>query len=399
MIRRAIALLLLLALLLPVTGCWSRTEVNQLAIVSMMAFDKRQDGRLQVWLQVVVPAHAGGAAAVPGGGDGQNPFITVSGSGETVLEAARHIQTRLSRRIFWAHSRIILIGERLARDGMRPVTDFMLRHRELRLDNYVLMVKGDVGEVMGSRLDLEKQPVDALREVLRAKTGTVATVGDWVRQRASSGADPYMGIVTLEMPPKGAPKGERPQLQLTGTALFRGDRCIGILDTHLTRGLLWLQGQVYSGVVTLRMPGAPEGQISLEYVASHINRRVRMQNGKPVIQYKIYTDGTINDEQVNLDLSDPRIIEKVAQEMEGEVKRRIEAAMRQIRALQVDPAGLGELIHQQRPSDWRSLAKGWHTTGLLETPVQVIVEAGVRRTGLSGAPRGEPEEELIQEVK
>ncbi|HLO01927.1 MAG TPA: hypothetical protein VK191_02340, partial [Symbiobacteriaceae bacterium] len=158
MIRRAITLLLILTLGLPLPGCWSRIEVNDLAVVSMMAIDKAEDGTLQIWLQVVAPSHAGGAAGVPGGSRGQGaPFITLTGKGRTVLDAARHIQTRLSRRIFWAHARVILIGERLAREGVRPAMDFLLRHRELRLDNYILMVKGSVANLMGTQLDLEKQ--------------------------------------------------------------------------------------------------------------------------------------------------------------------------------------------------------------------------------------------------
>lgn len=337
---------------------------------------------------------------MPGGSRGQGaPFITLTGKGRTVLDAARHIQTRLSRRIFWAHARVILIGERLAREGVRPAMDFLLRHRELRLDNYILMVKGSVANLMGTQLDLEKQPVEALREILRFRTGSVVTLGDWVRQRAATGADPLMGIAEVIPPPKGAPKDQKPQLQLTGTALFREDRLVGIMDPHITRGLLWLQGEVYMGVVTVELPRAPGGSISLEYVASRIFRRVRFADGRLVIQFLVNSEGTISDEQVNLNLGDPTIITEIESQMQIEIKRRIDAAIRQMRTLQVDPAGLGELVRQHRPALWKRLVKNWRTEELQRVPILVKVSAKVRRTGLSGPPRGIREDELIKGAK
>lgn len=396
MIRRLSILLLVALLALSLPGCWSRVEVNDLAIVSMMAIDRTEEGSLQVWLQVVVPANAGGASAVPSGGKGEAPFVTITGTGQTVLEAARHIQMRLSRRIFWAHARVILIGERLARAGVRPAMDFLLRHRELRLDNYILMVKGDVGAVMGARLDLEKQPVEALRQVLRYQVGTVVTLADWVQQREAAGADPLMAVTELVKPPKGAPKGQKPQLQVAGTALFRGDRLVGVLDSQVTRGLLCLRGKVDLGGVTLALPRAPGGEISLEYVDTRIYRRVGVENGKLVVRLLINSEGTISDEQVNLDLDEPGIIREIEAQMRTEIQGRIDAALRQMRNLQVDPAGLGELVRQHRPAVWRRLAKSWREEALQTVEIRVQVRAQVRRTGLSGPPRGIRENELIK---
>jgi spore germination protein KC len=399
MIRRALSLLLLLAVGLSLSGCWSRIEANDLAIISMMAIDKTDDGKLQIWLQIVVPAHAGGAAGVPGGGKGQAaPFITVSGTGRTILEAARLIQTRLSRRIFWAHTRVILVGERLAKEGIRPAMDFLLRQRELRLDNYILMVKGDVAEFMGVQLDLEKHPAEALREIMHFRIGTVVTLGDWVRQRAARGADPIMGIARAVDPPKGAPKDQKPQLQLMGTALFHDDRLVGVMDERVTRGLMWLQGEIYMGVVTLELPRAP-GPISLEYVAARIRRRVRIEDGKPVFEFRINSEGTISDEQVNLDLGDPKIIVEIEEQMRVEIERRIDLALRFVRKLQVDPAGLGELVRQRHPAVWKRLAHNWRTEEFQRARIVIQVDAKIRRTGLSSQPRGIREEELIKEAK
>ncbi|HWI53988.1 MAG TPA: Ger(x)C family spore germination protein, partial [Symbiobacteriaceae bacterium] len=127
-------LLPLLGALLLLTGCWSRVEVNDLAIVSLVGIDRTPEGEIELWINVVVPARAGGApgAGAPTGQPG-NPFIMLNARGKTILHAATRLQRQLPRRLFWAHARVILLGERLARDGSLPAVDFLTRHRELRL--------------------------------------------------------------------------------------------------------------------------------------------------------------------------------------------------------------------------------------------------------------------------
>jgi spore germination protein KC len=293
---------------------------------------------------------------------------------------------------------VILVGERLAREGVRPAMDFLLRQRELRLDNYILMVKGDVAEFMGVQLDLEKYPAEALREIMRFRMGTVVTLGDWVRQREARGADPIMGVARVIEPPKGAPTSQKPQLQLMGTALFRNDRLVGVMDERVTRGLMWLRGEIYMGVVTLELPRAP-GAISMEYVAARIRRQVRIEDGRVAIYFRIDSEGTISDEQVNLDLGDPKIIVEIEEQMCAEIKRRIDLALRNIRQLQVDSAGLGELVRQRHPSVWKRLANSWQAEEFQRARIVLQVDAKIRRTGLSSQPRGVRAEELIKEAK
>src|SRR4051812_18944723 len=108
MIKRSIAWGLLVTIPFLLTGCWSRVEVNDLAIVSMMAIDQAEDGNLRLWLHVVVPAKAGGPPGASPGGGGGLPFITLSATGRSILEASKQIQIQTSRRLFWAHMRVIL---------------------------------------------------------------------------------------------------------------------------------------------------------------------------------------------------------------------------------------------------------------------------------------------------
>lgn len=398
MIRRTIALALALLLpLLPLAGCWSRVEVNDLAIVSMMAVDQTEEGEIQLWLEVVIPARVGWAAGQDGGGGGaQSPFIALTARGRTVLEASRRIQLELPRRIFWAHMRIILIGERLARAGIRQVMDFLTRHRELRLTNYILVVRGSVPELLGAMADLEQVPAESIREIQHSRIGTAVMLGEVTRQLVARGADPVMGTITLRPPPAAASRDQHPGRLLTGTALFRDDRLIGFLDERLSRGLLWLQGEVQQGVVSVPVKGS-QGFVSLEWIHSRVVRTARLERGRVVIYIRARTEGDVSEASAPLDLADPGTLAQISAGMSREIQDRMEAALQQLRELNVDAAGFGELIHRQLPGVWKRMEKDWKRDGFRNTKVVIQVDARVRRTGFSGQPRGYREEELIRE--
>ncbi|HEY3367853.1 MAG TPA: Ger(x)C family spore germination protein [Symbiobacteriaceae bacterium] len=397
MIRRAVALLVAVAVALPLAGCWSRVEVNDLAIVSMMAIDRTEQGQLKVWLHVVVPAQAGGAPGITGGGGGPrgSPFITLSARGDTVLEASKLIQLQLPRRIFWAHMRVILIGERLGRAGVRRVLDFLTRHREMRLTNYVLMVRGGVTDLMAAQVDLEKFPVEYLREISRSRIGTVVTVGDFAKALAARGMDPVMGVAEVVPPSPGAPAPQRSGLKLNGTALFRDDKLVGFSDEHTTRGLLWLKGEVHLGVITVEIPRAP-GHVAVEWVSSRVKRRVRVERGQIVFYIRANTEGDVSENSANLDLSDPKALQAINGQMNREIRERMEEALKQMQELGTDSAGLGEFLHQRMPAVWKRVEQKWHRQEFRRVKVVIEVDAHVRRTGLSSKPRGVKEEELVK---
>lgn len=393
--RRQLAFLVLAVFLL--TGCWSRVEVNDLAIVSLVALDRTEDGEIKLWLHVVVPSRATQSAAGSAGtGAGMGrPFLTLAATGRTVLEAANQVQTHLPRRIFWAHARVVLIGENLAREGTRPVVDFLTRHRELRLTNYVLVVRGSLEDLLASVNDLDLLPSESIREIERLQLSVAATLRDWGQAMGSTGEDPLLGLVDQVPPPAGAPRGQNPMVRISGSALFRDDRLVGFSDFATTRGFLWLRSNLPRGVLTVTLEGL-EGDVSVEWLATRIERQVRLENGRVFIYVEVTAEGDVSESQAPLDLSDPTQLRRIETALNKRIRQRMEAAIAKMRELEIDPVGFGELIHQQQPAAWKRLEKDWPGSGLRQVRVVLHVNARVRRTGLSSKPIGVKEKELIK---
>lgn len=372
-------------------------EVNDLAIVTLIAIDRHEEGDLSVWLHVAIPSAAGASPATGGSGGGMDPqgvpFITLYGRGKTVLEASRRIQLELPRRLFFAHMRVILLGERLALEGAGSSMDFLTRHRELRLTNYVLAVRGDLAEIMAAPVDLEKLPVEYLREISRMRLTMAANLADFTRAMASYGADPVIGTAERIPPPKGAPPGQRPKIGITGSALFRDDKLVGYLDQWASRGLLWLRGENQRGAVTASLP-EEEGDLSIEYHSAHVERRARLEDGRVTIHIKVRIEGDLAANQAKLDLSRPERLEEINQQMSKEIKTRMKAALDKMWELNVDAAGFGEVVHEQLPRYWKQVEKDWLRKEMQRSRIVLDVETKILRTGLSSQPRGVREEEL-----
>ncbi|MFZ5814643.1 MAG: Ger(x)C family spore germination protein [Bacillota bacterium] len=392
--RRRRAVLLLLVMALSLGGCWNRDEVNDLAIVAMIGLDQREDGWVELWVQLVLPEGAGQAPGQGGGGKPGPKFITHTASGRTILEASREIQLEVPRRLFWAHARVILLSERLARAGVRPVMDFLTRHPQLRMTNYVLVARGEMAEVMSAAVDLERLPSEHIREISRARVGVEVQIHEWVETLASTGAEPIMGAVEIIPPPEGASEGQHGTIRLLGTALFRRDRLVGFLDRQSTRGLLWLRDEIEQGVITIQPLGGDQSVSIVMRAASWVDRKARMENGRLVIDVRARMEGDITELQASLDLSQSQVVRQVEQELSREIARRMEAVLSELQSQSLDAAGLGEVVHRQWPGVWKTLEKDWLTRGFGATKVNIFVEAKVRRTGLTSKPLGVREEEL-----
>lgn len=385
--------------LLPVAGCWSRIEVNDLAIVSSLGIDRADGGNLQVWVQVINPARAG---AAPGAGAGigngrQAPVATYTASGRTLLEATKNAQLEIPRRIFWAHMRVVVIGERLAREGVRPVIDALTRQREFRLTDYVFVIRGSPGDYMQTLVDLERVPAEHVAEIARSRIGIAVQMADFARMLASRGADPVAGVLEVAPPPPDSPPGQLGRIRLAGTALFQEDRLVGFMDEHVTRGLLWLRGETQRGVITVPAPKGP-GWVSVEWHFSRVRREAWLEGRRIVLYVGATVEADLSDHTGVLDISDPKVIAQIEALVQQDVQSRMAAALQQMWELNVDAAGFGDLVRQRLPAVWRQrrLEEHWLREEFRRADVILEVQAMVRRTGMSSKPRGVPERMLIK---
>jgi spore germination protein KC len=124
-------------ILMTVTGCWNRIELNELAVSVVMGIDKKGN-QILVSHQIVNP----GAIASKGGASSNAAPVTLfQESGSTIQEAVRKMTTKSTRKIYGSQLQILIIGEELAREGLGEVLDHISRDPAFRKDFYVVVAR------------------------------------------------------------------------------------------------------------------------------------------------------------------------------------------------------------------------------------------------------------------
>ena len=141
-------LLFLAAVLLLLTGCWSRIEVDKLAIVRCLAIDYLPEASepYLVTLSVARPAAIPVGDGAGGGGGGATQVF--SGTGASLDLALNNAALSVPRHAYFTHNEVVLIGEEAAKRGLQETVDLVMRFHQLRLTNFLLLVPGIAHDVL-----------------------------------------------------------------------------------------------------------------------------------------------------------------------------------------------------------------------------------------------------------
>lgn len=180
---------------LVLTGCWDRIEVNDIAIVTTTSFDREEDGRFRVGVQVPLPGQMGGSTGGGGGTSGSKPFYVDSEVGSSLREAVQNLQSRMSRRLFFSHRRVLVIGEGLARSGIRDLFDVSTRIPENRLTTRVVIAKGKGIDLLKAQPQFELYSGEAMREILESYSVFSPNLKDVAHALGQIGADPLLPLI------------------------------------------------------------------------------------------------------------------------------------------------------------------------------------------------------------
>jgi spore germination protein KC len=117
-VKKAVLVTLIMMI---VTGCWNRKELDQISLATAIGIDKKGDA-YDISVQLL---NSDEIAGNKGGGQ-RLPVVTLQiGRGETVFESFRKLTTSSPRKILSSHLRIIVLGEDMAEEGIAKVLDLL----------------------------------------------------------------------------------------------------------------------------------------------------------------------------------------------------------------------------------------------------------------------------------
>src|SRR3569832_2277998 len=140
--RNFLTVAVLLWTALVTTGCWNRIELNELGFTSATGID--WDGiQWVITYQVVIPASISAGVGTVGGGLSKSPVIVYSTKGKTIREAMMHSYSESPRKLFFAHNRVVILSEDVARRGFEELIDVYFRNAGRRETVSMLVTPGN----------------------------------------------------------------------------------------------------------------------------------------------------------------------------------------------------------------------------------------------------------------
>ncbi|MCC3359527.1 Ger(x)C family spore germination protein [Bacillus sp. REN16] len=366
------------------TGCWDRVEVNDIAIVTAVGLDLMKDGKLRLSLQVAIPSKLGPAGGGGGQGNDKDSTFLISETGNTVSEAYRNLQMKISRRIFFSQSRVLLIGENLARKGVKNIIDFHSRYHEPRINSFIMFTKGEASEILKTLPRLESVSAEETKELVKLSVGLSVYVSDFLTMLLTDGMEPLapeFALAPLEVKEKNAQeKGQ----EINGTAVFKSDKLVGWIDKANTRGVLWLRNEIEHGVVTVEVPEEDGGgNVSIDITKAEVKITPNIENNMVTINVQVTSDMNVMENDSKLNLDDTKVIEDLQKNVEADIKERIQAVIDLAQKdFQADIFGFGHAIYKKYPKEWNTIYKQKWDQEFSHVEVTIQPEVFIRRIGL-----------------
>ncbi|TBL81245.1 Ger(x)C family spore germination protein [Paenibacillus thalictri] len=388
--------LLFVLLALPLTGCWSRHELNDLSIVVGLGIDKFND-KYKVTSQIVNPAKV--ASKRDGGQNLSSPVVTYEEEGATVPEALARMTVKAPRRMYFAHLRMLVIGEELAREGVGKPLDFISRNRDMRTDFFIVVARhSSASQILKMNSAIDPIPSNNLytkletSDKLWAATGKI-TLDKMIEELFKEGKNPVLtGIEILGDPNQGKKQANgqnvepRVLLQYSGMAIFNVDRMVDWLDENDAKTFNYLQNSVKETTAFVPCPQKKPGNMTAQIVRSRNRIETKISNdGQPEIDVYQNTQMDISDIECDVDVLDPKIQEELTEAVNQKIIRVLSASVRKSQTtLELDYFGFGDVVHRQNPKYWRKI-KNWNNV-YKNMEIRIHSHVDLRRIGTTLQP-------------
>ncbi|WP_068501171.1 Ger(x)C family spore germination protein [Paenibacillus kribbensis] len=394
-IRTWIKTAVFIPLLLVLGGCWDRTELNDLALITALAFDKVENNQVRATVQFVLPQNQSGGGTTGGGATGGGAARRTSVRSETgfdITDALSKLQRVIPREMFWGQCRIYIFSESVARAGIREHLDFLIRFPETRERAYMFVSKGEAASALELFPPIENSSAEVLRKLSDLRIGIRVTMHQLSLMLSGDSRTAILPMIyILPKPQSAGPFQTIPYL--LGSAVFKNDKMVGQISERVTRGILWLRNEV-KGYTVVFKPEGSEGLMSLKPVKANVKLIPKIEGETWKMTVRVRTEGDIIQNGTIMDPMNPHLLAVISKGFKDDVRKRIESALYEVqRRHKTDVFNFAQTFQRKYPKQWEKMKDRWDEQ-FSKVEVNTEIEAKILRPGLISSPEGVPKEEV-----
>ncbi|WHY00227.1 Ger(x)C family spore germination protein [Neobacillus sp. DY30] len=380
------------------SGCWSKKELTDLAIVAALGIDKNEEGRYVGTMQIINPGNV--ASGLQGGGGNQGPPVSVvTGTGNTIAELSRNTSRKLSRRLYYAHTNLVVISEDLAKkESISNILDPLERDAQFR-NTAILVIAQEkkASDIVKVLTAIDKIPSNKVIKTLKITEKTwgeniAVNVQEAIETLVSPGKELVVSGFRLNGDVTKGTKTENTQQTEPSSALYAGSLAIfkngkltAWIDGEAARGSLFLLDKLKASAIAVKWKGKEEA-ILYELIRQKTKVSAKMEKGTPRVTIEVHAEGNLGEVRVQTDTKNPDVLLNIEKAIEKEIKKEINLAVKQAQEYKADIFGFGDALHRTNPKDWKKMKANWNDVYFPEVKTEIVVDAFVRRTGLRNNP-------------
>lgn len=409
--RKVVSIILIILTLssLLLTGCKDSSEVDDNVYAVVIGLDKGINNKVMVTIQY--PAY------MQTKGEGKGTEIGISGSagnlhsveGPSMLECINLMNMAISRRISLLHTKMLVISEDFAREGIGDFLSPLARFRGVRTTMFVVVTKGtaaafmeenktSIGPSLTKSIELMMAQSENTgffppenfhnfyRDILSTYGNSVAIyagLNNGKNTQLEGGKRKSQLVIEKDIKPGEMPRIGTAKREFVGSALFNGDKMVGSLNPYETRYMMMIKGQFRQGIMTIEDKKSPGGGI----VVSIRNGRppkinTKFENGKPVVDVNLNIEADIGAIHSRINYESLNLIENLDKQLQEEIKDGVEKVIEKTKKeYKTDIFQFGKKFagYFSTIPEWENYHWLFHYP---ETKVNVNVVVNVRRTGL-----------------
>jgi len=377
-----VRLILCLFVLFTLSGCLGGREINDLEIVIGMGVDKDAGtGNILLTAQVVKEDKVG-RSGNGGGGESSKAFWNVSSTGNSVFEAVRQLTHKTGNRLFVSHNQVVVFGKDIAKEGLQNYIDFFLRAHEMRPAALILIAEDRASDILDAKPETEKLPAINIAKLDKNYGFTShfykVNMKEFASCLMSATKSPIAPLVSVIRDKDGE------DIFVSDMAVFKKGKMVGKLNHDEVRGLLWVLGEVKSGVISVPLPDE-QGKAVLEIIKAKSKVTPEIKDGRIVIHVKIKEESSLSEQTVTENPATDSAFEMIQNASAEIIRQEIMAAFDKSRELKADIFGFGEMLHKKYKNEWKILKDNWDDI-YQNIDLRIDVETKIIKTDLLKKP-------------
>ena len=369
-----------LILLLPLlSGCYNYRELNELGITTAVSIDYK-DNNFYVIAEVINPIKQQDASS-----SNNSPFINYNSSSSSLQDAFRKVVLESPRQLYAAQLEIIVLSEEVVNNHLEEVLEYFARDPEARTEIKIIVAKTEDSTkaitLQTLLTSLSSSNIIKSLDLQSKVLGMAYPVT--LNELLNMYIDPYLEVVLPSMTLYGnyeigdekeniTTSSPKAIVKIDGSTITKDNIILGYLDLEESKILNLINGKLKETIIKMNYY---DGYIIFEPNRIKVSRELDIKNN--IIKIDISGYSKTKEIQSNIDLKDPKEVEKLNKALNMELEKKITDTFNSIREkYDTDVFGFQELYYRTNYKYFKENCTNWYED--IYPKIKLEVKANVR---------------------